>query len=75
MIYEYQKFNCIIPVINEIKVVWANKIIPMDRGCFINKNIADVIIIKIKINEISEDSLNKILILEINDKSFFPLMF
>jgi hypothetical protein len=58
-----------IPVNKEIKIVWIIKINPIVKGWLINKKIKVLIIKvkKIKICIISENSLFKILILEINE--------
>lgn len=55
-----------------IKVVWINNISPMAKGWLIN---IKIIVVKILIEEnnklnISENSLYKILILEINERRF-----
>jgi hypothetical protein len=62
-----------IPVNKEIKIVWIIKINPIVKGWFINKKINEFIINKkkIKICIISENSLFKILILEINERTLF----
>lgn len=68
----YQKLNLIIPDIKAIKRVCISKINPIDKGVLIIKNI--ILFIKIKIikifKKISENSLKKILILEIKDINF-----
>lgn len=70
--YENQKVFEINPIIKEITRVWIIKTIPIAKGCFII--IKEILTIKeIKENNkyiISENSLFKILILEINDKEF-----
>lgn len=73
IIYENQNVKFITPVTNETKIVCISKIDPIDSGWFINGKIK-IGIINIIIY-ISENSLFKILILEINDKTFFFLKF
>lgn len=64
-------------MIIEIIIVWIKRIIPIDRGWFMNKNDNDNVKFNdIIIDRISENSLNKILILEINDRMLiFSLKF
>ena len=58
-IYENQKVFKIIPVNKDTKKVWINKIIPIDRGCFICiKSLLNIIsIIHINIIKISDQKI------------------
>lgn len=62
-------------MIKQIKKVWVRRTNPIAKGCFICIKIKLTIILQQEIIKlkISESSLKKILILEINDKS--PLFF
>ena len=66
------------PTVKDIKTVCKSKVIPSERGCDnrVNRN-DNVRIIGIVRSVISENSLKKILVLGIKDKSiiFFSLKF
>ena len=60
------------PTIKDIKTVWRSKVIPRDKGCESRVNRNERVRIKGRINNIiSENSLKKILVLGIKDKSIF----
>lgn len=71
--YENQKVFIINPVIIQVKIVWFINPKPIDIGWFMLKNIIEFKIKQKnnKYSKISENSFIKILILGINDKSFF----
>lgn len=70
-IYENQKFLEIIPVINEYKIVWIIRQEPRERGCFMYIAVIFIITENTNMLVISENSLIKILILEIKDGVVF----
>ena len=60
------------PAVSEIRIVWINRVSPIDRGWRrrVNKN-DNIKIEGIKSKVITENSLNKILVLGIKDKVLF----
>ena len=67
--HEVFLLNLVLP---QIKIVWINSVSPMARGCFIFLKFKEVIKAKAEIqsNEISENSLYKIITLEVIEAGY-----